>query len=180
MPEDLPVRRKRTAEMAGSYDWIPQLTEPGFCAAPVSCFKHVSIKILVLENHEKFLSSKSPFYYWLWFFISFRRRFLRYGTISQLEWKLKSRTPIATKFAKLFLIHFGLLLFCEYPGIEHCLGTRVSGTMLTRIFGYLCAQMIFIRLAGVPLSENLWFHPTVSLQYDNYSSFRKILTLRIL
>lgn len=43
MPEDLPVRRKRTAEMAGSYDWTPQLVEPGFCAAPVSCFKHVSI-----------------------------------------------------------------------------------------------------------------------------------------
>lgn len=44
MPEDLPVRRKRTAEMAGSYDWTPQLVEPGFCAAPVSCFKHVSPK----------------------------------------------------------------------------------------------------------------------------------------
>ena len=43
MPEDLPVRRKRTAEMAGSYDWTPQLVEHGFCAAPVSCFKHVSI-----------------------------------------------------------------------------------------------------------------------------------------
>lgn len=43
MPEDLPVRRKRTAEMAGSYDWTPQLIEPGFCAAPVSCFKHVSV-----------------------------------------------------------------------------------------------------------------------------------------
>lgn len=43
MPEDLPVRRKRTAEMAGSYDWTPQLVEPGFCAAPVCCFKHVSI-----------------------------------------------------------------------------------------------------------------------------------------
>lgn len=42
MLEDLPVRRKRTAEMAGSYDWTPQLVEPGFCAAPVSCFKHVS------------------------------------------------------------------------------------------------------------------------------------------
>lgn len=42
MPEDLPVRRKRTADMAGSYDWTSQLTEPGFCAAPVSCFKHVS------------------------------------------------------------------------------------------------------------------------------------------
>lgn len=42
MPEDLPVRKKRTAEMAGSYDWTPQLIEPGFCAAPVSCFKHVS------------------------------------------------------------------------------------------------------------------------------------------
>lgn len=42
MPEDLPVRRKRTAEMAGSYDWTQQLVEPGFCAAPVSCFKHVS------------------------------------------------------------------------------------------------------------------------------------------
>ncbi|XP_008548633.1 polycomb protein Sfmbt isoform X1 [Microplitis demolitor] len=43
MPEDLPVRRKRTAEMAGSYDWTPQLTESGFCAAPVSCFKHAPI-----------------------------------------------------------------------------------------------------------------------------------------
>ncbi|KAK0077711.1 hypothetical protein PV325_003554 [Microctonus aethiopoides] len=43
MPEDLPIRRKRTAEMADSYDWTPQLTEPGFCAAPVSCFKHAPI-----------------------------------------------------------------------------------------------------------------------------------------
>ncbi|XP_033226420.1 polycomb protein Sfmbt-like isoform X2 [Belonocnema kinseyi] len=43
MPEDLPVRRKRTAEMAGSYDWTPQLVEHGFCAAPVSCFKHAPI-----------------------------------------------------------------------------------------------------------------------------------------
>lgn len=42
MLEDLPVRRKRTADMAGSYDWGTQLAEPGFCAAPVSCFKHVS------------------------------------------------------------------------------------------------------------------------------------------
>lgn len=42
MPEELPVRRKRTAEMAGSYDWTSQLKTPGFCAAPVSCFKHVS------------------------------------------------------------------------------------------------------------------------------------------
>lgn len=40
--EDLPIRRKRTADMAGSYEWTPQLSEPGFCAAPVSCFKHVS------------------------------------------------------------------------------------------------------------------------------------------
>lgn len=43
MPEDLPVRRKKTAELASSYDWTPQLLEPGFCAAPVSCFKHVSV-----------------------------------------------------------------------------------------------------------------------------------------
>ncbi|XP_011311275.1 polycomb protein Sfmbt isoform X2 [Fopius arisanus] len=43
MPDELPVRRKRTADMAGSYDWTPQLTEPGFCAAPVSCFKHAPI-----------------------------------------------------------------------------------------------------------------------------------------
>ncbi|XP_011501028.1 PREDICTED: polycomb protein Sfmbt-like isoform X1 [Ceratosolen solmsi marchali] len=43
MPEELPVRRKRTAEMAGSYDWTPQLKTPGFCAAPVSCFKHAPI-----------------------------------------------------------------------------------------------------------------------------------------
>lgn len=47
MPEDLPVRRKRTAEMDGSYDWTPQLIEHGFCAAPVSCFKHVSIWIFI-------------------------------------------------------------------------------------------------------------------------------------
>lgn len=45
MPADLPVRRKRTADMAGSYDWTPHLTEPGFCAAPVSCFKHVSFDL---------------------------------------------------------------------------------------------------------------------------------------
>lgn len=45
MLEDLPIRRKRTAEMAGSYDWTPQLVEPGFCAAPVSCFKHVSFSL---------------------------------------------------------------------------------------------------------------------------------------
>lgn len=45
MPEDLPVRRKRTADMAGSYDWTSQLIEPGFCAAPVSCFKHVSSSV---------------------------------------------------------------------------------------------------------------------------------------
>ncbi|KAF7998240.1 hypothetical protein HCN44_009638 [Aphidius gifuensis] len=43
LPDELPVRRKRTADMEGSYDWIPQLTEPGFCAAPVSCFKHAPI-----------------------------------------------------------------------------------------------------------------------------------------
>ncbi|TGZ47018.1 Polycomb protein Sfmbt [Temnothorax longispinosus] len=43
MPEDLPIRRKRTAEMAGSYDWTLQFVEPGFCAAPVSCFKHAPI-----------------------------------------------------------------------------------------------------------------------------------------
>lgn len=42
MPEELPVRKKRTAEMTGSYDWTSQLKAPGFCAAPVSCFKHVS------------------------------------------------------------------------------------------------------------------------------------------
>lgn len=47
LPEDLPVRRKRTAEMANSYDWTSQLVEPGFCAAPVSCFKHVSFYNIV-------------------------------------------------------------------------------------------------------------------------------------
>lgn len=55
MPEDLPVRRKRTADMAGSYDWTPQLVEPGFCAAPVSCFKHVS-------NSNKLYSCNFFFY----------------------------------------------------------------------------------------------------------------------
>lgn len=42
LPEDLPVRRKRTAEMVNSYDWTSHLVEPGFCAAPVACFRHVS------------------------------------------------------------------------------------------------------------------------------------------
>lgn len=49
MPEDLPVRRKRTAEMEGSYDWTPQLIEHGFCAAPVSCFKHVCFSTLTKD-----------------------------------------------------------------------------------------------------------------------------------
>lgn len=67
MPEDLPIRRKRTAEMAGSYDWTPQLIEPGFCAAPVSCFKHVSFSkrlclsfisiILLILYYKYFLGS---------------------------------------------------------------------------------------------------------------------------
>jgi len=77
MPEDLPVRRKRTAEMAGSYDWTPQLVEPGFCAAPVSCFKHVSF------------SEKLCFVVYICSFtdislsILFRLLYQRFGIISQ-------------------------------------------------------------------------------------------------
>ncbi|KAF2895362.1 hypothetical protein ILUMI_10816 [Ignelater luminosus] len=35
--------RRSTAEMAKSYDWDPQLNDPDFMAAPVTCFKHAPI-----------------------------------------------------------------------------------------------------------------------------------------
>lgn len=35
--------RRNTAEMAKSYDWDPQLNDPDFMAAPVTCFKHAPI-----------------------------------------------------------------------------------------------------------------------------------------
>ncbi|XP_014222330.1 polycomb protein Sfmbt-like isoform X1 [Trichogramma pretiosum] len=41
--EHIPVRRKRKPEMATSYDWTPELLSFGFCAAPVSCFRHAPI-----------------------------------------------------------------------------------------------------------------------------------------
>lgn len=80
MPEDLPVRRKRTAEMAGSYDWTPQLVEPGFCAAPVSCFKHVSF----LKSFGLFFlySVLQMFRYQFYLFL-FRLLYQRFGIISQ-------------------------------------------------------------------------------------------------
>lgn len=79
MPEDLPIRRKRTAEMAGSYDWTPQLIEPGFCAAPVSCFKHVNF------------SEKLCFVFYMYCLLQishivnvcFRLLYQRFGIISQ-------------------------------------------------------------------------------------------------
>lgn len=32
--------RRKTGDLANSYDWDPHLTEPGFVAAPVNCFRH--------------------------------------------------------------------------------------------------------------------------------------------
>lgn len=76
MPEDLPVRRKRTAEMAGSYDWTPQLVEPGFCAAPVSCFKHVGFSEVLSFTCINF--TDTSLYYQF-----FRLLYQRFGIISQ-------------------------------------------------------------------------------------------------
>lgn len=38
----LPIRRK-TGDLANSYDWDPHLNDPNFVAAPVNCFKHAPI-----------------------------------------------------------------------------------------------------------------------------------------
>lgn len=45
-PDDPPLPPKRKcAELANTYEWKGQLSESGFIAAPVSCFKHVSDKL---------------------------------------------------------------------------------------------------------------------------------------
>jgi hypothetical protein len=36
-------KRGRSSELANTYEWKNQLSESGFIAAPVSCFKHVSM-----------------------------------------------------------------------------------------------------------------------------------------
>ena len=44
MPPDdppLPLKRK-CAELANTFDWVTQLSDPNFLAASVSCFRHVS------------------------------------------------------------------------------------------------------------------------------------------
>ncbi|XP_047119207.1 polycomb protein Sfmbt isoform X1 [Schistocerca piceifrons] len=41
-PMDPPLKRNR-AEIPNTYEWKNQLSEPGFIAAPVSCFKHAPI-----------------------------------------------------------------------------------------------------------------------------------------
>lgn len=38
--DNLPLIRRKTAELANSYDWDPHLSEEYFVAAPVTCFKH--------------------------------------------------------------------------------------------------------------------------------------------
>lgn len=38
--ENLPLVRRKTAELANSYDWDPHLGEENFLAAPVTCFRH--------------------------------------------------------------------------------------------------------------------------------------------
>jgi hypothetical protein len=40
-PSPVMVKRNRS-ELANTYEWKNQLSEPGFIAAPVSCFSHVS------------------------------------------------------------------------------------------------------------------------------------------
>jgi hypothetical protein len=40
-PSPVMVKRNRS-ELANTYEWKCQLSEPGFFAAPVSCFSHVS------------------------------------------------------------------------------------------------------------------------------------------
>jgi hypothetical protein len=40
-PSPVMVKRNRS-ELANTYEWKCQLSEPGFVAAPVSCFSHVS------------------------------------------------------------------------------------------------------------------------------------------
>jgi hypothetical protein len=40
-PSPVMVKRNRS-ELANTYEWKCQLSEPGFIAAPVSCFSHVS------------------------------------------------------------------------------------------------------------------------------------------
>ena len=53
-------RKKRCPEMVKSYDWTPQLKTPGFCAAPVSCFKHVSFVIyfIIIQIIQHFIKYK--------------------------------------------------------------------------------------------------------------------------
>lgn len=38
--ENFPLIRRKTAELANSYDWDPHLSDEYFVAAPVTCFKH--------------------------------------------------------------------------------------------------------------------------------------------
>jgi hypothetical protein len=47
-PSPVMVKRNRS-ELANTYEWKCQLSEPGFVAAPVSCFSHVSCVSAVLR-----------------------------------------------------------------------------------------------------------------------------------
>lgn len=40
-----PPDKKFQRDLDNTYEWISQLNEPGFIAAPVSCFKHVRIEL---------------------------------------------------------------------------------------------------------------------------------------
>jgi hypothetical protein len=46
IPVDAPaspvMENRNRSELANTYEWKSQLSEPGFIAAPVSCFSHVS------------------------------------------------------------------------------------------------------------------------------------------
>ena len=48
-PSPVMVKRNRS-ELANTYEWKNQLSEPGFVAAPVTCFSHVSLMCFVLHG----------------------------------------------------------------------------------------------------------------------------------
>ena len=44
-----PIQSKKTKqELANTYNWNSKFMEPGFVAVPVSCFRHVSIRVFYL------------------------------------------------------------------------------------------------------------------------------------
>jgi hypothetical protein len=52
-PSPVMVKRNRS-ELANTYEWKCQLSEPGFIAAPVSCFSHVSSINMSYPSYKTF------------------------------------------------------------------------------------------------------------------------------